>query len=184
MRQQEHREGSASAYKTEHPVCPSFWMARLAGPRRICGSQRPLSRLWFRESLQVGRILDCTGSPGFLGARNRCRASHRIPHMNSLSTEQVVPHQPAIIVSFSFQHPFTRAGGRTHRSEENEDMSQLLKIFIATLLFLLCNSCSTGVTPEVSKSVDSAVWMSKKFRDNPENEGGGMRISLMSHLNL
>jgi len=63
------------------------------------------------------------------------------------------------------------------RSEENEDMAQLLKIFIASFLFLLCNACSTDVTPEVTKSVDSAVWMGKKFRDNPDNVGGNENLA-------
>jgi hypothetical protein len=63
------------------------------------------------------------------------------------------------------------------RSEENEDMAHLLKISIAPFLFLLCGSCSTRVTPQVSKSVESAVWMGKKFRDNPENKGGNENLA-------
>jgi hypothetical protein len=61
--------------------------------------------------------------------------------------------------------------------KKNEDMTRLLNIFIAPFLFLLCGSCSTRVTPETSKSVESAVWMGKKFRDNPENEGGNENLA-------
>jgi hypothetical protein len=52
-----------------------------------------------------------------------------------------------------------------------------LKTFIVSVLLLFCNACSTSVTPEISKSVDSAIWMSKKFRDNPNNVGGNENLA-------
>lgn len=55
-------------------------------------------------------------------------------------------------------------------------MRPLSKIIIFLIPFLLCNACSSSVTPEVFKGVDSALWMSKQFRDNPNNEGGNENL--------
>jgi hypothetical protein len=51
-------------------------------------------------------------------------------------------------------------------------------IFIITFFpILVCSACSSDVSTELTDDVSSAVWMGKKFRDNPQNVGGNENLA-------